>query len=167
MNNLTLGGIDTRRGTSIPFAYYETIAGGMGARPGLDGASAIHTHMTNSWNTPVEVFEHSYPVRLKTYAVRRNSGGIGRYQGGDGIIRAIELLAPTHVGLLGDRRRRGPYGLAGGHAGQPGRNTLVTRGKSQELPGKCSFFADQGALLRIETPGGGAWGTPNRKKKKH
>jgi N-methylhydantoinase B len=166
MNNLTLGGIDTRRGASIPFAYYETIAGGMGARPGLDGASAIHTHMTNSWNTPIEVFEHSYPVRLKTYAVRRGSGGAGRYRGGDGIIRAVELLAPTHVGLLGDRRRRGPYGLAGGHDGKPGKNTLIIRGKSQELPGKCSFFADQGALLRIETPGGGAWGTPNRKKKK-
>jgi N-methylhydantoinase B len=165
MNNLTLGGVDPRHGGQ-PYAYYETIAGGMGARPGLDGASAIHTHMTNSWNTPTEVFEQAYPVRLRKYAVRRGSGGRGRFKGGDGIIREIELLAPAQVGLLGDRRKRGPYGLAGGQPGRPGKNTLICGGKSQELPGKCAFFAESGTILRIETPGGGGWGRRRRNPKK-
>jgi N-methylhydantoinase B len=164
MNNVTLGGIDTRPGRSTPFAYYETIAGGMGARPGMDGASAIHTHMTNSWNTPVEVFEQVYPVRLKKYAVRRGSGGGGLYRGGDGIIREIELLAATQVGFLSDRRKQRPYGLAGGEDGRPGRNLLVTAAKPRELPGKCAFSAKAGTQLRIETPGGGGWGPPRRRK---
>ena len=163
MNNLTLGGVDPRRG-SAAFAYYETIAGGMGARPGMDGASAIHTHMTNSWNTPVEVFEQVYPVRLRTYAVRRSSGGAGRYRGGDGIVREIELLAPAQVGFLSDRRKRGPYGLAGGGEGTPGRNSIVRHGRKSEVPGKCAFFAESGTVLRIETPGGGGWG-PEKKKR--
>jgi N-methylhydantoinase B len=162
MNNLTLGGVDRRRGGAVPFAYYETIAGGMGARPGMDGASAIHTHMTNSWNTPVEVFEQVYPVRLQRYAVRRGSGGDGHNRGGDGIIREIELLAPMQVGFLGDRRKRGPYGLAEGSAGQTGRNTIFARGKAQVVPGKCAIFAEAGAVVRVETPGGGGWGAPTR-----
>ena len=157
MNNVTLGGKDPRH-SSAPFAYYETIAGGMGARPDRDGASAIHTHMTNSWNTPVEVFEQVYPVRLRKYAIRRGSGGEGQHRGGDGIIREIELLAPTQVGLLCDRRRRGPYGLAGGQEGTPGKNTIERNGKKRELPGKCSLFAEAGSVLGIETPGGGGWG---------
>ena len=165
MNNLTLGGVDRRRGREVPFAYYETIAGGMGARPGMDGASAIHTHMTNSWNTPVEVFEQVYPVRLQRYAVRLGSGGEGRNRGGDGIIREIELLAPMQVGFLGDRRKRGPYGLVGGAEGQTGKNTVVTRGGAQIIPGKCAIFAEAGAVVRIETPGGGGWGTPPRRVK--
>jgi|tagenome__1003787_1003787.scaffolds.fasta_scaffold20973417_2 N-methylhydantoinase B len=163
MNNLTLGGVDRRRGAAVPFAYYETIAGGMGARPGLDGASAIHTHMTNSWNTPVEVFEQSYPVRVRRYAVRQGSGGAGHNRGGDGIIREIELLVPTEVGFLGDRRKRGPYGLAGGAAGQTGANTAVTRGKARTVPGKCAIFVEAGSVVRIETPGGGGWGAPPRR----
>jgi N-methylhydantoinase B len=165
MNNVTLGGFDPRHNGKA-FAYYETIAGGMGARPGLDGASAIHTHMTNSWNTPSEVFEQVYPVRLRKYAVRRGSGGSGRYRGGDGIVREIELLTPTQVGLLGDRRKRGPYGLAGGREGHPGKNVLLRGDKAQEMPGKCAFFAQAGTILRIETPGGGGWGAPNRKAPK-
>jgi N-methylhydantoinase B len=163
MNNLTLGGRDPRR-SNAPFAYYETTAGGMGARPTKDGASAIHTHMTNSWNTPVEVFEQVYPVRMRRYAVRRNSGGNGRYPGGDGIIREIELLTDTQVGLLSDRRKRGPYGLAGGADGAPGKNSIVDpNGKLISLPGKCSLQAKAGSMLRIETPGGGAWGKQRRK----
>jgi N-methylhydantoinase B len=165
MNNLTLGGIDRRRGGAVPFAYYETIAGGMGARPGMDGASAIHTHMTNSWNTPVEVFEQVYPVRLQRYAVRRGSGGDGHNRGGDGIIREIELLTPMQVGFLGDRRKRGPFGLAGGAEGQTGRNLVITRGKAHVVPGKCAIFAEAGAIVRIETPGGGGWGAPTRRTK--
>jgi N-methylhydantoinase B len=164
MNNVTLGGKDPRH-SGTPFAYYETIAGGMGARPTKEGASAIHTHMTNSWNTPIEVFEQVYPVRLHKYAVRRGSGGQGQHRGGDGIIRQIELLADTHVGLLCDRRKRGPYGLSGGHAGKPGKNTIEFRGKRRELPGKCSLFAEAGSILGIETPGGGAWGKPKKRKK--
>jgi N-methylhydantoinase B len=158
MNNLTLGGIDRRHRPALPFAYYETSAGGMGARPGLDGASAIHTHMTNSWNTPIEVFEQVYPVRMRRYAVRRGSGGSGRNRGGDGIIREVELLEPMEVGFLGDRRKRGPYGLFGGKPGQPGRNTTIVCGRAQAKVGKCSFFADAGTVIRIETPGGGGWG---------
>jgi N-methylhydantoinase B len=165
MNNVTLGGKDPRH-SSAPFAYYETIAGGMGARPDRDGASAIHTHMTNSWNTPVEVFEQVYPVRLRKYAIRRGSGGEGQYRGGDGIIREIELLAPTQVGLLCDRRRRGPYGLAGGQEGTPGKNTIERNGKKRELPGKCSLFAEAGSVLGIETPGGGGWGYVRSAKNK-
>jgi N-methylhydantoinase B len=168
MNNLTLGGLDPRRGFA-PFAYYETIAGGMGARPGMDGASAIHTHMTNSWNTPVEVFEQVYPVRLVKYAIRRGSGGGGRYRGGDGIVREIELLAPAQVGLLSDRRKRGPYGLAGGAAGKPGKNVIACHGrhgKTHQVPGKCAFFAQSGTILRIETPGGGGWGSATRTRPK-
>jgi N-methylhydantoinase B len=161
MNNLTLGGRDPRNNNS-PFAYYETIAGGMGARPGLDGISAVHTHMTNSWNTPIEVFEQTYPVRVRSYSIRRNSGGAGKFRGGGGIIREIELLTPMQVGILSDRRDRGPYGLAGGAAGKRGKNELIRDKKKILLPGKCAFHAEAGSILRIETPGGGGWG---RKKK--
>ena len=163
MNNLTLGGRDPRH-NSAPFAYYETTAGGMGARPTKDGASAIHTHMTNSWNTPVEVFEQVYPVRIRRYAVRRGSGGRGRHNGGDGIIREIKLLADTQVGLLCDRRLRGPYGLSGGEDGTPGKNSIIDpNGKITALAGKTSLQAKAGSILKIETPGGGGWGKSNRK----
>jgi N-methylhydantoinase B len=162
MNNLTLGGSDPRRGGAA-FAYYETTAGGMGARPTKDGASAIHTHMTNSWNTPIEVFEQVYPVRVRKYAIRRGSGGTAKHRGGDGIVREMELLTETQVGLLCDRRKRGPYGLAGGGSGKPGRNTIERDGKTRELPGKCSLIAEAGSVLRIETPGGGGWGKPRRR----
>jgi len=164
MNNFTLGGRDPRN-NNAPFAYYETIAGGMGARPGLDGISAIHTHMTNSWNTPIEVFEQTYPVRVRSYSIRQNSGGAGESRGGDGIIREIELLTPTQVGILSDRRERGPYGLNGGLEGKRGKNELLRRGKITPLPGKCAFNGNAGDILRIETPGGGGWGkTKDRRR---
>jgi N-methylhydantoinase B len=159
MNNLTLGGRDPRN-NNFPFAYYETIAGGMGARPGRDGISGVHTHMTNSWNTPIEVFEQTYPVRVKKYSLRPKSGGSGKSRGGDGIIREIELLAPTQVGILSDRRERGPYGLNGGAHGKPGKNELIRRGKKSRLAGKCTFRAETGDIIRIETPGGGGFGKP-------
>jgi N-methylhydantoinase B len=164
MNNVTLGGKDPRH-SGAPFAYYETIAGGMGARPNRDGASAIHTHMTNSWNTPIEAFEQVYPMRLRTYSIRRNSGGKGQHRGGDGIIREIELLTDTQVGLLCDRRKSGPYGLAGGQAGKRGQNSITCDGRKRELPGKCALFAKAGSVLGIETPGGGGWGKPNKRRK--
>jgi N-methylhydantoinase B len=157
MNNLTFGGADPGHG-GAPFAYYETIAGGMGARPGLDGLSGIHTHMTNSLNSPVEVLEHAYPLRVRKYSLRRGSGGKGRWHGGDGIVREIELLTETQVGLLCDRRETAPYGLAGGAPGAKGKNELVLKGKSKRVAAKCSFYAPAGAVVRVETPGGGGWG---------
>lgn len=164
MNNLTIGGIDPR--TGAPFAYYETIAGGMGGRPGAAGVSGIHTHMTNSLNTPVEALEFFYPFRVRRYAYRTGSGGKGRYPGGDGLVREIELLAPSQVTILSDRRKSAPYGLAGGASGQPGRNLMQRRnGRRQELPGKCNVSAEPGDILRVETPGGGGWGAVRRGKR--
>src|SRR5207245_7815349 len=126
MNNLTLGGYDPRARKN--FAYYETIAGGMGASLRWPGESAVHTHMTNSWNTPVEALENQYPLRVTRYQIRRGSGGKGRHGGGDGLIREIEFLAPCEVTILSDRRERGPYGLCGGARAKPGRNSLRSRG---------------------------------------
>jgi N-methylhydantoinase B len=156
MNNLAIGGWDARY--DRPFAYYETIAGGSGASAEGHGASAIHTHMTNSWNTPVEAFEREYPMRVRRYEIRRGSGGAGRHRGGDGILREIEFLSPAEVTILSDRRARGPWGLDGGGAGSPGRNTLLRDGGELPLPAKTRFDARAGEVLRIETPGGGAWG---------
>jgi N-methylhydantoinase B len=158
MSNLTIGGVDSRTGE--PFAYYETAAGGMGARPGMDGLSGVHTHMTNSLNTPIEALEYAYPLRARRYAYRRGSGGDGEFRGGDGLIREIELLADAEVTLLADRRKFSPYGLSGGKDGAPGRATVLkaASGEAIELPGKCSRRLAKGDILRIETPGGGGWG---------
>jgi len=158
MNNLTIGGIDERTGKS--FAYYETIAGGMGARPGADGVSGIHTHMTNSLNTPVEALEYAYPLRVRSYGYRPGSGGAGEFRGGDGIVREIEMLTDAQVTLLADRRAFAPYGLQGGGDGSAGRTVLVSRGETRELPGKCSIAVKAGDVVRVETPGGGGWGVP-------
>jgi N-methylhydantoinase B/oxoprolinase/acetone carboxylase alpha subunit len=156
MNNLSFGGFDASR--RRPFAYYETIAGGMGGGPAHDGHSATHTHMTNSWNTPVEALEHQLPLRIREYSIRRDSGGSGERRGGDGIVREWEFLERAKVTLLSDRRRRRPYGLQGGAPGAPGRNILMRRGKSSEIPAKTEFHADRGDVLRVETPGGGGHG---------
>ena len=157
MNNLTIGGIDPR--TGAPFAYYETIAGGMGARPTKNGVSGVHTHMTNSLNTPAEALEHAYPLRVRRYSLRPDSGGAGKHRGGDGIIREIELLTDCEVTLLADRRTRGPWGLAGGGAGAPGKASLIRSGGAvEEMPGKFSTRLRKGERIRIESPGGGGWG---------
>jgi len=157
MNNLTIGGIDPR--TNEPFAYYETVAGGMGARPSKAGVSGVHTHMTNSLNTPTEALEYAYPLRVRKYSLRPDSGGSGKYHGGDGIIREIEVLADAEVTLLADRRERGPYGLAGGQDGALGKAAVIREdGSSQELPGKFNIRLRKGERIRIETPGGGGWG---------
>jgi N-methylhydantoinase B len=159
MNNLTFGGADTRPGHSgEPFAYYETIAGGMGARPGRDGISGIHTHMTNSLNTPTEVLEVTYPVRVRRYGFRAGSGGAGKYRGGDGIVREIEFLVDAHLGVLSERRIIPPYGLAGGSSGATGKNELISGDGRRELASKCSAYVRSGDAVRIETPGGGGWG---------
>ena len=156
MNNLTIGGIDPRTGE--PFAYYETVAGGSGARPTGNGVSGIHTHMTNSLNTPVEALEYAYPFRVRRYAYRRGSGGRGTYDGGDGLIREIELLSQAQVTILSDRRIFAPYGLNGGEPGEMGRNTIINADKETPLPGKCNVTAAARSVVRIETPGGGGWG---------
>jgi N-methylhydantoinase B len=157
MNNLTIGGWDVDRNRE--FAYYETVAGGMGARPAAGGLSAIHTHMTNSLNTPVEALEYAYPLRVRQYAIRRNSGGEGKYRGGDGVVREIELLTDAQVTLLSERRRFAPYGLAGGLPGQCGAaELLTTMGEREDLPGKFSLAAKAGDSVVIKTPGGGGWG---------
>lgn len=164
MSNLTIGGVDRRSGggagTGEAFAYYETAAGGMGARPGMEGISGVHTHMTNSLNTPVEALEYAYPFRVQRYAYRYGSGGQGKFRGGDGLIREVELLTNAEVTLLADRRKFRPYGLEGGGDGAVGRATVVKAesGGEVELPGKCSRQLKQGDVLRIETPGGGGYG---------
>jgi len=158
MNNLTIGGTDQRTGQQ--FAYYETVAGGMGARPGLDGIDGIHTHMTNSLNTPAEAMEYAYPMRVRRYSLRQGSGGAGRARGGDGIVREIELLTDARAAILSDRRRRGPYGLCGGEPGQPGKTLLIRNGAITTLAGKESIQAKCGDVIRIESPGGGGHGDP-------
>jgi N-methylhydantoinase B len=180
MNNLTIGGVDPR--TSEPFAYYETIAGGMGARPTKPGVSGVHTHMTNSLNTPAEALEYAYPLQVTRYSLRDRSGssvgrgtriaeqkgsrsavtgGKGKYCGGEGVVREIEVLADAEVTLLSDRRRYGPYGLQGGGAGAPGRAEVIRRDGSREmLPGKFSVRLKTGDRIRIESPGAGGWGAP-------
>src|SRR5207302_8077542 len=157
MNNLTIGGIDPRTGE--PFAYYETIAGGMGARPTKAGVSGVHTHMTNSLNTPAEALEYAYPFRVTRYSLRAESGGAGKHRGGDGIVRELELLCDADVTLLADRRARGPYGLHGGKDGSPGRNVVVRQdGSEAPIPAKGSVRLQKGDRIRIESPGGGGWG---------
>jgi len=157
MNNLTIGGIDERTGE--PFAYYETIAGGMGARPDRNGVSGVHTHMTNSLNTPAEALEYAYPLRVTEYSLRKGSGGAGRFSGGDGIVREVELLADAEVTLLADRRKRGPYGLSGADDGKAGSTEVITKeGTRETLPGKTSVRLKKGEQIRIESPGGGGWG---------
>jgi N-methylhydantoinase B len=162
MNNFTFGGTHPRTGAA--FTYYETIAGGCGASSGGGGPSATHSHMTNSWNTPTEVLEATYPVRVRRYSIRSHSGGQGAHQGGNGIVRELEFLSPMAVGLLTDRRKTVPYGLQGGRHGKPGKNTLIRKGKPKSLRAKCSFEAKPGDILRIETPGGGGWGKPHKKR---
>ena len=159
MNNLTIGGIDPRTGTnSREFSYYETVAGGMGARPAHDGLSAVHTHMTNSLNTPAEALEYAYPLRVREYRIRKGSGGKGKHRGGDGVIREIETLVPAHMSLLADRRKRGPYGLAGGDNGKPGSATIIRKGPARRIGSKGSWELEAGDRVRIETPGGGGFG---------
>ena len=156
MNNLTIGGIDPRDGQE--FSYYETIAGGMGARPSLDGMSGVHTHMTNSLNTPAEALEFAYPLRVREYRLRPGSGGRGKHRGGDGVLREIETLVPARMSLLSDRRKRRPYGLQGGDEGQAGIDVIITDGRLRKVVSKGSHELKKGDRVRIETPGGGGWG---------
>ena len=161
MNNVTIGGYDAERGR--PFAYYETLAGGAGAGPGGDGLTAVHTHMTNTLNTPVEALELTYPFRVTEYSLRRGSGGEGRHRGGDGLVREYEFPSAAELTIMTERRRRGPWGLRGGNAGAVGRDTLIEPGgRRRRLPSKAHIDAPAGSRLRIETPGGGGWGRARR-----
>jgi N-methylhydantoinase B len=157
MNNVSIGGFDAER--DRPFAYYETLGGGSGAGPSGDGLSAVHTHMTNTMNTPIEALELAYPLRVREYALRRGAGGRGRRRGGDGLVRRYEFLAPVQATVVSERRKRGPWGLRGGAPGAAGRDVLTEpNGRRRRLPSKAQFSAPAGAHLRIETPGGGGWG---------
>ncbi len=159
MNNLAIGGFDTDRGRN--FAYYETMGGGMGARPHADGMSAVHTHMTNTMNTPVESIALHYPFRITAYAIRRGSGGAGRFRGGDGLVRELAVGVPCECTLITERRVHAPWGLQGGRPGATGRNLLYRKGHPpQELPAKITLTLEPGDRLRVETPGGGGFGQP-------
>jgi len=156
MNNVTIGGA----GDGMPFTYYETIGGGMGAPPDGNGPSGVHSHMTNTLNTPVEALEFAYPLRVLKYEIREKSGGEGQYSGGDGIRRDIEMLTDVQVTLLTERREIGPYGIDGGQPGEKGMNLKLINGEETLLPGKGSFSMKSGDVLSIRTPGGGGYGKP-------
>ncbi len=148
MNNLTFG---TDR-----FGYYETIGGGSGAGDGFHGASGVHTHMTNTRITDPEILETRFPVRLREFGLREGSGGIGRWSGGAGLVRELEFLAPMRVSILSERRERPPFGLEGGAPGARGRNLH----NGTDVGGKATFEVSPGDRVRLETPGGGAFGRP-------
>jgi len=152
MNNLSLNGPG--------FAYYETIAGGMGAGPSTSGLSAVQSHMTNTRNSSVETLEFTYPLRVVRYELRRNSGGNGVHRGGDGVVRELEALAPIRGSLLAERRSRPPWGLAGGQPGKKGFDQIRRKGRWFDLPSKGSFELAPGDRISISTPGGGGWGDP-------
>jgi len=157
MNNLAMGA--RGEGGTGKWDYYETMGGGMGAGETGGGLSALQTHMTNTLNTPIEVLEMNFPLRLRRYALRRDSGGDGQRRGGDGLVRDFEFLSPAEVTLLTERRRHAPWGLAGGGAGAPGENRL----NGGVLPGKTTIKVTAGDRLSIATPGGGGWGMGEEK----
>jgi N-methylhydantoinase B len=147
MNNVVFGGAG--------WTYYETLGGGQGGSARAPGPSGVHVGMSNTRNTPIEVFELEHPLRIRVYALRRGSGGTGRHAGGEGVIREYEALAPLEASLITERRRHAPQGLEGGGSGTPGLNTLNGR----PLGGRAAAALGPGDVLRVETPGGGAWGT--------
>ena len=155
MNNLVIGGINPETGEA--FTYYETLGGGTGAWAKGNGESAIHSHMTNTLNTPIEALEFAYPMMVREYSIRKNSGGNGLHKGGNGLVREIELLADAEVTILSERRVKPPYGLFGGKPGAVGRNFV----NGKPVGGKYSSKLPKGSVIRIETPGGGGWGNPD------
>jgi 5-oxoprolinase (ATP-hydrolysing) len=151
MNNVAFG--------NDRFGYYETICGGAGAGRGFDGASAVHTHMTNTRITDPEVIEHRYPVRLERFAIRRGSGGRGRWRGGDGVEREITFLEPCTLSILSQHRAQGPFGLAGGEPGRPGCQWVARAdGGRMDLAAIAGMEVQPGDRLVIQTPGGGGFG---------
>ncbi|SMD01744.1 N-methylhydantoinase B [Desulfocicer vacuolatum DSM 3385] len=158
MNNLTVGGMDLR--THTPFAYYETLGGGMGATATNNGENAVHSHMTNTLNTPVEALEYSYPFLVTQYAIRKHSGGGGKFCGGDGMIREMRMLGPAEMTVLSERRIHPPHGIDGGKPGACGNNYIIRNGRKKIMPGKFHAQLKKGDTLGIETPGGGGYGRP-------
>lgn len=161
MNNITIGGVNEK---GELFSFYETIGGGYGARPNKDGVDGIHSHMTNTMNTPIEEIERRYPLLVMQYSLRPSSGGLGKYRGGLGIIRSFKPLVPVVVSLLGDRQKFAPWGLNGGSSGAKGAYyKIALDGTKIKLPSKGKITLRVGELLVIETPGGGGWGPINER----
>ncbi|MFW6011598.1 MAG: hydantoinase B/oxoprolinase family protein [Desulfosalsimonas sp.] len=156
MNNITIGGIHPK--TEKSYTYYETIGGGMGASAIGNGESAVHVHMTNTANTPIEALEYTYPFMVTAYGIRRDSGGAGKNRGGDGIVRKLKMLSPGEVTVLSERRTSRPYGLMGGLPGKAGENSLVRDGRTICLSGKFNENLSPGDEIHIKTPGGGGFG---------
>jgi len=154
MNNVAMGYIDAKTGER--WDYYETIAGGLGGGPNYPGLDAVHSHMTNTLNTPIESLEMNYPLRIRRYEKRKGSGGVGLHPGGEGVIRQYEFLRPAQLSLLTERRLKGPWGLAGGGDGEVGVNLL----NGEAIPAKCNLSVATGDLLTLMTPGAGGWGSP-------
>ena len=153
MNNLIFG--------NERVSFYETIGGGAGAGEGFHGASGVHTHMTNTGITDPEILEYRFPVKLKQFALRSDSGGKGKFSGGDGIIRELEFTEPVILSLLTQHRKEVPYGLRGGLSGKPGKQFLLGKDRqAQPLDSVTTVEIQTGDRLRILTPGGGGWGTP-------
>jgi len=154
MNNFTFGNDEVQ--------YYETICGGAGAGPGFDGADAVHTHMTNSRMTDVEVFEQNFPVIVESFAIRKGSGGAGKWRGGDGSIRKLKFIAPVQAAILSNHRRIAPFGMNGGESAKTGTNTVIrNNGKTEKLSATATMNLATGDVIIIETPGGGGFGTKN------
>ena len=158
MNNVTVGGIDPRN--NQPFTFYETLAGGFGARSSKNGIDGLHSHMTNTLNTPIELLETAFPVRVERYEVREGTGGSGKFVGGCGLYRDIRVLSPATFTLLTERRVNAPYGLMGGLPGALGENVLVRDGQEEQLPAKCTLHLNANDLVSVRTPGGGGFGAP-------
>ena len=148
MNNLTFG--------TSEFGYYETLGGGAGATPDANGASGVHTHMTNSRVTDPEILESRFPIRVRRFGIRRGSGGAGTRRGGDGLVRELEFLAPMHLSIISQRRTLAPYGVDGGQPGASGVNRL----NDEVCAGTMEADVSAGDLFTVLTPGGGGWGAP-------
>ena len=154
MNNIAMGRIDAE--SQNRWDYYETLAGGIGGGPQQQGLDCVHSHMTNTLNTPIESLEMHYPLRVRQYSVRRGSGGAGANSGGNGVVREYEFLEPAQLSILTERRSYNPWGLQGGEPGAVGENLL----NGEPLPSKCSLAVKSGDKLMVRTPGGGGWGEP-------
>jgi len=159
MNNVAIGGSDPRAG--LPYSLYETMGGGFGARPDRDGIDGIHSHMTNTLNTPIEALEIAYPLRVERYELRAGTGGDGKYRGGLGVRRDICCLGhEARASFLTDRRVSRPYGVAGGEPGERGENVLIRDGEELVLPAKGTASVLPGDVISIRSPGGGGCGEP-------
>ena len=163
MNNILIGSVGGSDGLGgrEPWVYYETVGGGQGGRPFAPGMSGVHTCMTNTRNTPIEAFERAFPMRIVRCTLRHGSGGAGEHAGGEGIERDLEVLEPATLTLITERRISQPWGVEGGGAGATGENWLLPGGdesRAERLPDKCTVDLAAGDVVRLRTPGGGAWG---------